>query len=34
MKKRKVSDINLQTLDTFLKECGIITDDPNEATKP
>lgn len=33
MKKRKVSDIDLQTLDTILKECCIITDDPNEAAK-
>lgn len=33
MKKYKVSDIDLQTLDTILKERGIITNDPNEAAK-
>lgn len=33
MKKRKVSDISLQTLDTILRERGITTDDPNEAAK-
>lgn len=33
MKKHKVSDTDLQTLDTILKERGIITEDPNEAAK-
>ena len=33
MKKRKVSDIDLQTLDTILMERGIITDNPNESAK-
>lgn len=33
MKRHKVSDIDLKSLDTILKELGIITDDPNESTK-
>ena len=33
MKKHKVLDTDLQTLDAILKERGIITDDPNEAAK-